>query len=74
MHDLEGYDLEELVAAGRHLEDLEIFVGQRSRLHPGAGWAATLAVLRSDLAEVQAALAQRGPAARSTVGGARHAG
>ena len=26
--------LEDLIVAARHLEDLEIFVGQRSRLHP----------------------------------------
>ena len=59
MHELGGYDLGELVAAGRHLEDLEIFLGQRSRMHPGAGWAAALAILRSDLAEVQAELVER---------------
>ena len=61
-HDLEQYDFNELVAAGRHLEDLEIFVGQRSRLHPGDGWAATLCMLRSDLAEVQRHIARCKPA------------
>ncbi len=55
-HELGLYDLEELVAAGRHLEDLEIFIGQRSRLHPGAGWAAALDMLRADLVEVHAAI------------------
>ena len=58
-HDLGLYDLDDLVAAGRHLEDLEIFVGQRSRMHPGAGWAAALQMLRSDLAQVRSEIAQR---------------
>lgn len=58
-HDLTVYDMNDLIAAGRHLEDLEIFVGQRSRMHPGAGWAATLDVLRSDLAEVRVEIAER---------------
>ena len=45
--------LEDLVVAARHLEDLEIFVGQRSRLHPGPGWDVVLRILRRDLAMVR---------------------
>ncbi len=52
--------LEDLVVARRHLEDLEIFVGQRSRLHPGLGWALVLRMLSCDLAQVKAALRERG--------------
>ena len=51
--------LEDLVVAARHLEDLEIFVGQRSRLHPGPGWAVVLDILRQDLASLRATLRDR---------------
>ena len=51
--------LEDLVLAVRHLEDLEIFVGQRSRMHPGPGWDLVLRVLRRDLAMVRAELRRR---------------
>ena len=52
--------LEDLVVAVRHLEDLEIFVGQRSRMHPGPGWDVVLRILRRDLAVVRAELRGRG--------------
>ncbi len=51
---------EDLRAAVVHLEDLEIFVGQRSRMHPGPGWAVALAMVREDLAMVQRQLRIRG--------------
>ena len=51
--------LEDLVLAVRHLEDLEIFVGQRSRMHPGPGWDVVLRILRRDLAAVRAELRSR---------------
>ena len=57
--DLQSQPVEELHAASVHLEDLEIFVGQRSRMHPGAGWATALALIRRDLAEVRAEIGSR---------------
>ena len=62
--DLAGCGLEDLVAATRHLEDLDIFVGQRSRMHPGPGWAAALELVRRDLAQLRAELALRRGVAR----------
>ena len=53
----------DLKAASVHLEDLEIFVGQRSRMHPGPGWAVTLAIVRENLASVRRQLAARGAGA-----------
>ncbi len=53
--------LEDLAVAARHFEDLEIFVGQRSRLHPGPGWAVVLHILRRDLDMVRAQLRERQP-------------
>ena len=47
---------DDLIAACRHLEDLEVFVGQRSRMHPGPGWALLLRTLARDLAEVRSEL------------------
>jgi hypothetical protein len=57
---LETQSRDDVIAAGRHLEDLEIFVGQRSRLHPGPGWDIVLQILRQDLALVRAELVGRG--------------
>ena len=57
--DLPSQPVEELQAASVHLEDLEIFVGQRSRMHPGAGWAIALALIRRDLTDVRAEIADR---------------
>ena len=51
--------LEDLTVAVRHFEDLEVFVGQRSRMHPGPGWALVLQILRADLAELRRALGER---------------
>ena len=48
--DLAGCSLEDLEAAIRHMEDLDVFVGQRSRMHPGPGWATALEMVRRDLA------------------------
>ena len=68
--DLTACALEDLEAGAVHLEDLEIFVGQRSRMHPGPGWALALAMVRRDLAQVRTELAIRnvagqfGPGAR----------
>ena len=62
--DLQAETLGNLDAAAVHLEDLEIFVGQRSRMHPGPGWAVALAMVRRDLAEVKAEIAVRRIAAR----------
>ncbi len=53
---LEREGPDDLVAACRHLEDLEVFVGQRSRMHPGPGWALLLRILARDLAEVRSEL------------------
>ena len=53
---LECEGLQDLVAAYRHLEDLQVFVGQRSRMHPGPGWALLLRVLARDLDEVRSEL------------------
>ena len=58
-HDLTAHSHEELVVAARHLEDLEVFVGQRSRMHPGLGWAAVLQMLRTDLQDVRAEQGRR---------------
>lgn len=57
--DLRSCSLEDVAAAVRHLEDLDVFVGQRSRLHPGPGWALTLRLVRRDLALLQAEWAER---------------
>ena len=62
--DLQGYSLEDVAAAARHLEDLDVFVGQRSRLHPGPGWELALRLVRRDLALAQAELASRAAAGR----------
>ena len=56
--ELEAWD--DLIAGVRHLEDLEIFVGQRSRMHPGPGWALVLQILRQDLETVRTELVDRG--------------
>lgn len=61
---LQACTILDLDAAAVHLEDLEIFVGQRSRMHPGPGWAVALAMVRRDLAEVRAEIAMRGVAGR----------
>ncbi len=37
-----------------------MFVGQRSRMHPGPGWAIVLHAVRADLAEARQQLAARG--------------
>jgi hypothetical protein len=47
--ELADQSIDDLVAAIRHLEDLEIFTGQRSRMHPGPGWALVLTILRREL-------------------------
>ena len=57
--DLTDCALDDLEAAARHMEDLDIFVGQRSRMHPGPGWAVTLALIRRDLALLRAELTIR---------------
>ena len=57
--DLTDCGLDDLEAAARHLEDLDIFVGQRSRMHPGPGWAIALEMVRRDLAVLRAELAIR---------------
>ena len=57
---VQGCANQDLEAAAVHLEDLEIFVGQRSRMHPGPGWAVALSMVRSDLAALRAELAIRG--------------
>ncbi len=54
-----GCALDDLEAATRHMEDLDIFVGQRSRMHPGPGWATALAMVRRNLAQLRAELANR---------------
>ena len=59
--DLGGHSTEDIFIAGRHLEDLEVFVGQRSRMHPGPGWAVVLQMVRQDLAVVRGELARRQP-------------
>ena len=67
--DLNAYALEELILAGRHLEDLEIFAGQRSRLQPEPGWDPVLRLLARDLEAIRVELAHRGhhrPIGRST--------
>ncbi len=55
----EQVDLDDLIAACRHLEDLEVFVGQRSRVHPGPGWTAVLHILARNLDEVRSELLLR---------------
>ena len=62
--DLSTQPIEDLEAGAVHLEDLEIFVGQRSRMHPGPGWAVALAMVRRDLAEVRTEIALRNVAGR----------
>ena len=62
--DLSAQTIEDLEAGAVHLEDLEIFVGQRSRMHPGPGWAVALAMVRRDLAEVRTEIALRNVAGR----------
>ena len=62
--DLSAQTIEDLEAGAVHLEDLEIFVGQRSRMHPGPGWAVALALVRRDLAEVRTEIALRNVAGR----------
>ena len=57
--DLTEFSQEDLAAAVIHLEDLDIFVGQRSRMHPGPGWAVALALIRQDLAQVKVELRVR---------------
>ena len=57
---LAGYPSDELVRARMHFEDLEIFVGQRSRMHPGPGWATVLAMLAVDRLAIEAELTGRG--------------
>ena len=57
--DLAGCALEDLEAATRHMEDLDIFVGQRSRMHPGPGWATALEMIRRDLALLRTELRVR---------------
>ena len=56
----ENRDLRELLAAARHLEDLEVFAGQRSRLNPEPGWELVLAILRRELPAVVVELRQMG--------------
>ncbi len=51
---------DELVRARMHFEDLEIFVGQRSRMHPGPGWATVLAMLAAGREAIEAELTRRG--------------
>ncbi len=51
--------MEDLEAATRHMEDLDIFVGQRSRMHPGPGWTTALEMVRRDLALLRVELAFR---------------
>jgi hypothetical protein len=58
--ELEHCSAEDLVAACRHLEDLEIFAGQRSRLHPGPGWATVLLILRRELAAARLEMHKQG--------------
>jgi hypothetical protein len=41
--------LNQLLGAARHLEDLEVFAGQRSRMHPEPGWDLVLEALRREL-------------------------
>ncbi len=60
--DVQNSSMEDLNAARMHLEDLDIFVGQRSRMHPGPGWALALAMVREDLAIVRRELVRRDPA------------
>ncbi len=62
--DLADQTIEDLIAAIRHLEDLEIFAGQRSRMHPGPGWALVLTILRRELENVRAEFQAR-PASSS---------
>lgn len=58
--DLGGCLSDELLRARMHFEDLEIFVGQRSRMHPGPGWDTVLAMLAADREAIEAELTQRG--------------
>jgi hypothetical protein len=52
--------LGELMGAARHLEDLEVFAGQRSRMHPEPGWDMVLEALRRELDLVVLELRQLG--------------
>lgn len=74
--ELADLSLEDLVAACRHLEDLDVFVGQRSRMHPGPGWAPVLDMLRRDLDAVSAEMHRRGVGRRvgRALGGEEAAG
>ena len=56
---LEASSLEDVIVAVRHFEDLEVFVGQRSRMHPGPGWDVVLTILRRDLEMVRSELRRR---------------
>lgn len=56
MRETEERHLADLLAAARHLEDLEVFAGQRSRMHPEPGWDRVLEMLRRDLDVVVAEL------------------
>ncbi len=58
-YDLARESPDDLIAACRHFEDLEVFVGQRSRMHPGPGWAAVLRILAKDLAAVRSEMRLR---------------
>ena len=58
--DIANCPSDELVRARMHFEDLEIFVGQRSRMHPGPGWATVLAMLAADREAIEAELTRRG--------------
>ena len=58
--DIPNCPSDELVRARMHFEDLEIFVGQRSRMHPGLGWATVLARLALDREAIEAELTGRG--------------
>ena len=60
MRETGGRELGDLLAAARHLEDLEVFAGQRSRLHPEPGWDLVLEILRRELAGVVGELRQLG--------------
>lgn len=64
--DLHDRALDEVKAALMHLEDLDVFVGQRSRMHPGLGWETALALVRRDLALLQGEVARRTPFSAET--------
>jgi len=58
--DTEEQRLQQLLGAARHLEDLEVFAGQRSRMHPEPGWDLVLDALRRELDSVVAELRRLG--------------